>query len=81
MSTKISETSTIMGCSNPHPHGQIWASNFLPNEIIIEDKYQAEYYQKYGTQLLLDYVKRELEKSERIVAETEDWVAVVPDRT
>ena len=51
-----------MGCSNPHPHGQIWASNFLPNEIIIEDKYQAEYYQKYGTQLLLDYVKRELEK-------------------
>lgn len=69
---------TIMGCSNPHPHGQIWASNFLPNEIIIEDKYQAEYYQKYGTQLLLDYVKRELEKSERIVAETEDWVAVVP---
>ena len=69
---------TIMGCSNPHPHGQIWASNFLPNEIIIEDKYQAEYYQKYVTQLLLYYVKRELEKSERIVAETEDWVAVVP---
>ena len=35
---------SMMGCSNPHPHGQIWASNFLPNEITIEDECQAEYF-------------------------------------
>ena len=61
-----------------HTHGQIWASNFLPNEITIEDECQAEYFKKYGSPLLVDYAKRELEKRERIVAETEDWIAVVP---
>ncbi|HHW7506993.1 TPA: galactose-1-phosphate uridylyltransferase [Mannheimia haemolytica] len=69
---------SMMGCSNPHPHGQIWASNFLPNEIAIEDSCQADYFAKYGSPLLLDYAKRELEKKERIVVETEDWLAVVP---
>ena len=68
----------MMGCSNPHPHGQIWASNFLPNELVIEDKCQADYYQKQGSLLFIDYAKRELEKRERIVVETEDWIAVVP---
>ncbi len=68
----------MMGCSNPHPHGQIWASNFLPNEIEIEDQCQADYYQKRGSVLLLDYARRELQKRERIVTETEDWIAVVP---
>lgn len=67
-----------MGCSNPHPHGQIWASNFLPNEIAIEDECQANYFSQYGRPLLLDYAERELTKKERIVVETEDWIAVVP---
>lgn len=69
---------SMMGCSNPHPHGQIWASNFLPNEIAIEDEYQANYFAQYGRPLLLDYAERELTKKERIVVETEDWIAVVP---
>ena len=30
----------IMGCSNPHPHGQIWASSALPNEPAREDRQQ-----------------------------------------
>lgn len=68
----------MMGCSNPHPHGQIWASNFLPNEIAIEDECQANYFSQYGRPLLLDYAERELTKKERIVVETEDWIAVVP---
>ncbi|QIW16544.1 galactose-1-phosphate uridylyltransferase [Pasteurellaceae bacterium RH1A] len=68
----------MMGCSNPHPHGQIWASNFLPNEIEIEDQCQRDYLAQYGSPLLLDYAKRELEKNERIVVETQDWIAVVP---
>lgn len=68
----------MMGCSNPHPHGQIWASNFLPNEIALEEQCQADYLARYGSPLLLDYAKRELQHKERVVVETEDWLAVVP---
>lgn len=67
-----------MGCSNPHPHGQIWANSFLPNEVAREDAAQRNYYSKQGSVLLLDYAKRELERQERIVVETEHWLAVVP---
>ena len=67
-----------MGCSNPHPHGQIWACSFLPEEITKEVRQQNEYFKKHGSPLLLDYVKRELEKKERIVCETEFFVALVP---
>lgn len=51
----------IMGCSNPHPHCQIWASSFLPNEPRIKNEKQEEYYKKYGRPMLMDYVKQELE--------------------
>ena len=67
-----------MGCSNPHPHGQIWANSFLPNEVAREDKAQRQYYEKYGSVLLVDYVQQELVRKERIVVETEHWVVVVP---
>ena len=68
----------IMGCSNPHPHGQIWACSFLPEEITKEVKQQDAYFAKHGRALLLDYVQRELELKERIVVETEHFVVVVP---
>ncbi|MFC0309391.1 galactose-1-phosphate uridylyltransferase [Gallibacterium trehalosifermentans] len=67
-----------MGCSNPHPHGQIWANSFLPNEIAREDLMQRQYLQQHGSILLVDYVQQELQRKERIVVETEHWVAVVP---
>ena len=67
-----------MGCSNPHPHGQIWANSFLPNEVAREDENQRKYYEKHGSVLLVDYAKRELEQKERVVVETAHWVAVVP---
>ncbi|MDG2949100.1 galactose-1-phosphate uridylyltransferase [Exercitatus varius] len=67
-----------MGCSNPHPHGQIWANSFLPNEVAREDINQRKYYQQQGSVLLVDYAKRELEQKERIVVETEHWLALVP---
>ena len=51
-----------MGCSNPHPHGQIWANSFLPNEVAREDVAQRNYYEKYGSVLLVDYVQKELEE-------------------
>ncbi|QLB20226.1 galactose-1-phosphate uridylyltransferase [Vespertiliibacter pulmonis] len=68
----------MMGCSNPHPHGQIWASDFIPNEILTEDQCQKDYFEQYGSPLLIDYAQKELKFKERIVVETEDWLAVVP---
>lgn len=56
-----------MGCSNPHPHCQIWATSFFPNEPRIKNLYQKEYYEKYGRPLLMDYVRKELDlKASRI---------------
>lgn len=68
----------IMGCSNPHPHGQIWSSSSIPVEPAKESKTQKEYFGKFGRTLLGDYLKAELEKKERIVAENEHFVALVP---
>lgn len=68
----------IMGCSNPHPHCQIWASSFFPNEPRSKDKNQKLYFEKHGKPLLIHYVERELKKRERLVLETNHWVALVP---
>ena len=67
-----------MGCSNPHPHGQIWAGDFLPNEVAVEDLNQRTYFAGHGRPLLLDYADHEIEKGERIVAQNDGWIAVVP---
>ena len=69
---------SAMGCSNPHPHGQIWASDFLPNVPFKEDKNLRAYFDRTGNNMLLDYVERELAVNERIVCENDDWVTVVP---
>lgn len=68
----------VMGCSQPHPHGQIWASDFIPNEVTTEDRNQADWLARTGRNLLVDYAAAESGKGERIVAENEHWVAVVP---
>ena len=68
----------VMGCSNPHPHGQIWTETTLPNEPRKEDDRQRAYFQEHGSQLLIDYVNLELEKEERIVVKNDHWVVVVP---
>ena len=68
----------IMGCSNPHPHGQIWALNDLPVEIEKETKRQEAYYQKNGRSLLADYVVLEEKEGKRIVCANEHFVALVP---
>jgi UDPglucose--hexose-1-phosphate uridylyltransferase len=59
----------IMGCSNPHPHGQVWASDFLPNEPAKEDRQQRAHLCEQGSLLLVDYLKLELEEEVRIVVE------------
>lgn len=68
----------MMGCSNPHPHSQIWATSSVPNEPAKELASQSEYYRQHQSPLLLDYVKLELESGERVVAANDDFVAVVP---
>lgn len=67
-----------MGCSNPHPHGQIWANDFVPVEVEKADRNQRQYYEKHGTSLLLDYAERESSDGHRTIVETDHWLAVVP---
>jgi UDPglucose--hexose-1-phosphate uridylyltransferase len=69
---------SIMGCSNPHPHGQIWASSELPQEISKEDNTQRKYYASNGKTILQAYIEKELDLKERIVLENESFVALVP---
>jgi len=69
---------SVMGCSNPHPHGQIWAQSSLPTLV---EKTQANllaYYEKHGKSLLTDYLSEELKKQERVVIENEHFAVVVP---
>jgi UDPglucose--hexose-1-phosphate uridylyltransferase len=68
----------MMGASNPHPHGQIWATEHIPNEPALELAAQQAYLAEHGTALLSAYLAMELEQRERIVAENESWVALVP---
>lgn len=67
-----------MGCSQPHPHGQIWANSFIPTLVTKKDQHQQDYFARYQSPLLLDYVQREIASGERIVVESDYWVALVP---
>ncbi|GAC22612.1 MAG: UDP-glucose--hexose-1-phosphate uridylyltransferase [Alteromonadaceae bacterium] len=67
-----------MGCSNPHPHGQVWANDFIPNEVRKADVNQRAYFDKHNSSLLLDYAQKESASGERTVVETDHWIAVVP---
>ncbi|WP_319535044.1 UDP-glucose--hexose-1-phosphate uridylyltransferase [uncultured Vibrio sp.] len=67
-----------MGCSQPHPHGQIWANSFVPTLVAKKDQQQQNYFERYHSPLLLDYVQREVTSGERVVVESEYWVALVP---
>jgi len=68
----------IMGCSNPHPHGQIWAQSSVPNEPATELRCMHRFFERHGRPLLIDYLDRELELGERIVAGNDSFVALVP---
>lgn len=67
----------MMGCSNPHPHGQVWATAHIPQEPAAEDVQQRAYFAEYGRPLLLDVAQREA-AGERVVEANDDWLAVVP---
>jgi UDPglucose--hexose-1-phosphate uridylyltransferase len=69
---------SLMGASNPHPHGQVWALDALPTEAAREDATQRAYLATHGRPLLLDYARAELERDERVVVANDHWVALVP---
>lgn len=68
----------LMGCSQPHPHGQIWATGYLPNEAATEDREQRAWFAAHGQPMLLDYAAREAASGERVVVQNAHWLAVVP---
>ena len=68
----------MMGCSNPHPHGQVWATSWLPDEPAREDERQRIWFAANGRSMLLDVAEREATDGARTVVLTDRWIAVVP---
>ncbi len=68
----------MMGCSNPHPHSQIWSQSLLPNEIVKELATQKEYFNKNGRPFLVDYVQEEHKQKDRIIFANDHFTAMVP---
>jgi UDPglucose--hexose-1-phosphate uridylyltransferase len=69
---------SMMGASNPHPHGQIWASCSVPNEIVKEQSSLAEWRRERGGCMLCEYEKLERLSRERVVEENDAFLTVVP---
>ena len=69
---------SVMGCSNPHPHGQIWAQSSLPTQVEKTQNNLKAYFDQHQRTLLQDYINEELQKEERIVIENDHFVALVP---
>ncbi|PDV98902.1 UDP-glucose--hexose-1-phosphate uridylyltransferase [Candidatus Chloroploca asiatica] len=68
----------MMGASNPHPHGQLWGTEHLPNEALKELAQQRAYLSAHNSCLLCDYLALELQQQERIVCANDYFVALVP---
>jgi UDPglucose--hexose-1-phosphate uridylyltransferase len=69
---------SAMGASNPHPHGQVWACDYLPTLVAKEDGRQEKYYAANGRSMLVDLANQEIERGERIVALNDHWLLIVP---
>lgn len=68
----------LMGCSNPHPHGQIWAQESIPTEVMAKQERQLEYFEENKQGLLEDYLKLELTSNERVLFQNEYMAVIVP---
>ncbi len=68
----------IMGCSNQHPHGQIWAVDVLPEIPSREDEHQAAYFEEHAHEMLLDVLEIEQTRRDRMVLENDEWSVLVP---
>lgn len=68
----------VMGCSNPHPHGQIWAQTSIPNEPAKELSNMRRYFDDKGSTLLGDYLAVEVQREVRLICSNQHFVALVP---
>ncbi|MEO1437718.1 MAG: UDP-glucose--hexose-1-phosphate uridylyltransferase [Bacteroidota bacterium] len=68
----------LMGCSNPHPHGQIWAQSSIPELILAKRHHQQAYFEKTGRLMLMDYLKQEQQSGERILYSNDGFTVLVP---
>lgn len=68
----------MMGCSNPHPHSQIWATSQIPNEPAKELQQQRAFFSANGHTLLSEYLHEEHQRQERIIASNDHFTALIP---
>ena len=68
----------MMGCSNPHPHGQIWAQESIPMIPLKKQQSQKKYWDQFSRSMLCDYLSEELKQKTRVLFETDHFAAVVP---
>lgn len=68
----------MMGCSNPHPHGQVWATSYVPLTPARQLATQRAWFERHGSDLVGDYLEEELRQGERVVCRNDSWVALVP---
>ncbi|MDP6921826.1 MAG: UDP-glucose--hexose-1-phosphate uridylyltransferase [Lutibacter sp.] len=68
----------IMGCSNPHPHGQVWAQSTIPVEVVKKTASQQAYFKREQRSLLADYIAQECDLGERIIYDNGAFVSLVP---
>ena len=69
---------SMMGCSMPHPHSQIWAQNHPPSVLVAETDRQAQYYRQHAQPMLMEYAEREASSGERVIISNDHWLVVVP---
>lgn len=68
----------LMGCSNPHPHAQVWATAHVPDLVSAEDANQRQWLARHGQPMLQQLARRESELGERVVCANGEWIAIVP---
>jgi UDPglucose--hexose-1-phosphate uridylyltransferase len=69
---------SMMGCSNPHPHGQIWATESIPCEVLKKCETQKNYFLNNKSHMLVDYAGTEIKKNERLIYQNDVFAVVVP---
>jgi UDPglucose--hexose-1-phosphate uridylyltransferase len=69
---------SAMGCSNPHPHGQMWTTTFVPDEPATELLHMQNYRHEKNSHLLVDYATLELQKKERVIYSNASFLVVCP---
>ena len=67
-----------MGVSNPHPHCQIYATNFVFKTIETEARVSRDYLREHGRPLFGDIIAAEREDGRRMLYENETAIAFLP---